>query len=154
MHYFTVVNNVTSTFASCLGRFLRSVISKSNQWKKRTTFWKINLFSQPRHECFWRSVRQSFHFLVALSIWCEKMFPLLLLRQGWEETGLFLAPVKLGYLVTLIMYSDFRPLRENEDTLFCKETREEGKKNVCKTNQDFSNQVRFLLQFILSAFFF
>ena len=82
------------------------------------------------------------------------MFPLLLLRQGWEETGLFLAPVKLGYLVTLIMYSDFRPLRENEDTLFCKETREEEKKNVCKTNQDFSNQVRFLLQFILSAFFF
>ena len=74
--------------------------------------------------------------------------------KGERKQVYFLAPVKLGYLVTLIMYSDFRPLRENEDTLFSKETREEGKKNVSKTNQDFSNQVRFLLQFILSAFFF
>ena len=28
------------------------------------------------------------------------------------------------------MDSDFRPPRENEDTLFCKETKEEGMKNA------------------------
>ena len=38
--------------------------------------------------------------------------------------------ILLGYLVTLIMYSDFRPPRENEDTLFCKETKKEGMKNA------------------------
>ena len=111
MHYFTVVNNVTSTFASCLGRFLHSSISKSNLLQKRTTFLKINWFSQPRHECSWRSVRQSFHFLVALSIWFEKCFLDYsvtitsawneTLRQEWEEKDLYLAPVILGYLVTL-----------------------------------------------------
>ena len=61
--------------------------------------------------------------------------------------------ILLGYLVTLIMYSDFRPPRGNKDTLFCKETKEEGKKNACKTNQDFSNQVCFSLQFTLSVSF-
>ena len=104
-------------------------------------------------------------FLVALSIWCKKNVSSTIqsrsprpenetLRQGSEETDLYLAQVILGYLVTLIIYSFFRPPRENEDTLFCKETKEEGKKNACKTNQDFSNQVRFSLQFILSAFLF
>ena len=61
--------------------------------------------------------------------------------------------ILLGYLVTLIMYSDFQPPRGNEDTLFCKETKEEGKKNACKTNQDFSNHVCFSLQFTLSVSF-
>ena len=39
------------------------------------------------------------------------------------------------------------------NTLLCKETKEEEMKNISETNYDFSNQVRFSLQFSLSAFF-